>query len=74
VAICYYVPRGVMQTEFRGCGASAAEFTETERLHAAMAYKRPPGNLDPDRDPPSYAALTTDDSPRVVCRAAGRPH
>jgi hypothetical protein len=70
----WHVPRGVMQTEFRGCGASAAEFTETERLHAAMAYQRPPGNLDPDRDPPSYAALTTDDSPRVVCRAAGRPH
>jgi hypothetical protein len=63
----WHVPRGVMQPGINRCSASGADFTEMERLHARIAYQRPPGNLDPDRDPAGYAALVLGDSPRVVC-------
>jgi len=40
--------------------------TTTEQLHAAIAYSRPSGNLDPDVDPQSGAALTAGDETPVV--------
>lgn len=43
-------------TAFHGC--ATASFTADERLHARLAYLRPPGNLDVDADPDSFLALT----------------
>ncbi len=63
----WHVPRGVMQTGINRCAGNAADFTDEERLHARIAYQRAPGNLDPDRDPAGYAAVTTGDRPMVVC-------
>ena len=40
--------------------------TTTEQLHAAAAYSRPQGNLDPDVDPQSGAALTAGGETAVV--------
>lgn len=41
--------------------------TTTEQLHAAIAYSRPSGNLDPDIDPQSGAAMTAGDpTPEVI--------
>lgn len=41
--------------------------TPTEQLHAAIAYSRAPGNLDPDVDPKSGAAMTAGvETPRVI--------
>jgi hypothetical protein len=63
----WHVPRGVMQPGINRCAANAANFSEIERLHARIAYQRPPGNLDPDRDPDGYAALRTGESPQIAC-------
>jgi hypothetical protein len=41
--------------------------TDKERFHAALAYSRPVGNMDPDRDP-SFALSATAEgrAPTVV--------
>lgn len=54
------------------CPAGAV--SELERLHAAIAYRRPPGNLDPDRDPSSAvtAALLAEEPLSVSCFIGGR--
>lgn len=58
---------GIMNTSQRRC--SNLQFAEVERLHARMAYSRPPGNLDPDIDPASFAALTAmGTAPLIQCR------
>jgi hypothetical protein len=44
------------------------QFTERERFHARIAYSRPSGNADPDRDPSSFLAIETGASPRIYCR------
>jgi hypothetical protein len=52
----WHVSSGVMQAEdFVDCGT--INFTQTERLHGSIAYRRPSGNLDIDRDPSSFSAL-----------------
>ena len=43
-------------------------FSDNERFHARIAYSRPVGNLDPDRDPISFSAVETTVPPLVVCR------
>jgi hypothetical protein len=35
----------------------AGQLSAAESYHAGIVYSRPRGNLDPDRDPPSGAAL-----------------
>ena len=44
-----------MYNTFNACNAT---LSARERLHAAISYSRPPGNVDPDTDPPSSIALT----------------
>ena len=45
----------VMYNTFNACNTT---ISTRERLHAAISYSRPPGNVDPDSDPPSSVALT----------------
>lgn len=40
----------------------AGQLSAAESYHAGIVYSRPRGNLDPDRDPPSGAALTGSNS------------
>jgi hypothetical protein len=45
------------------------DFAPQERLHARLAYSRPPGNTDADKDPSSFLNLTASErSPIVMCR------
>lgn len=37
-----------------------------EKYHAAIAYSRPRGNLDPDNDPSSGRFMTSDTMPRIL--------
>jgi hypothetical protein len=39
----------------------AGQLSAAEAYHAGIVYSRPRGNLDPDRDPPSGAALVGSD-------------
>ena len=56
-----------------GSGCSALEkavITPLEAAHARIAYQRPPGNRDPDRDPNGFALATggrARESRTVVC-------
>jgi hypothetical protein len=54
-----------------GCSSFEGEvITPTEAMHAAIAYRRPPGNRDPDTDPDG-SMLVTDGSlgqRTVICR------
>lgn len=47
---------------------SNRQFSDLERQHARIAYSRPAGNMDPDRDPGSFLAVETDRPVRVACR------
>ena len=58
---------GIMNTD-RTRVCHNRQFSEIERLHARIAYSRPNGNMDPDRDPSSFLAVETDVPARVVCR------
>lgn len=56
-----------------GCSSFENEvITPAEAVHARIAYSRPPGNLDPDRDPDNSAfslrEASISDSRTVVCR------
>jgi len=42
------------------------EFSQEERVHAAIVYARPNGNRDTDEDPAGYAAVETAAPPVVV--------
>lgn len=45
------------------------DFSTQERLHARVAYSRPAGNTDADKDPSSFLNLApTETSPVVFCR------
>ena len=43
-------------------------FSETERLHARVAYSRPNGNTDIDKDPSFFTAIDTGERTRIRCR------
>ena len=43
-------------------------FSETERVHARVAYARAPGNTDTDHDPSTFSAVETGLAPRIICR------
>lgn len=49
----------------RRCGN--VEFSAGERLHARVAYSRPRGNMDVDRDPLPYAAMEHGEPRMIVC-------
>lgn len=67
----WHTPDGVMIGTFDDC--SGTTFTEDERVHARLAYMRPNGNRDLDRDPATFLAFTTENTPEVICsRPAGR--
>jgi hypothetical protein len=52
----WHVSSGVMQAhDFLNC--PTVNFTASERLHGAVAYRRPSGNVDVDKDPSSFSAL-----------------
>jgi len=62
----YHVPQGMMRGTIGQCATTT--FTEPERFHATLAYKRPAGNADPDNDPGSFAAATAGTAgPEVSC-------
>ena len=52
-------------------GCAPATLSSDERHHVAIAYRRPPGNLDPDWDPQTSAAAqlvpSASDAPVVYC-------
>ena len=49
--------RGSLMFPFIAGDCPAGQLSAAESFHAGIAYSRPRGNLDPDRDPPSGAAL-----------------
>jgi hypothetical protein len=51
----YHTETGIMATESQGCGNITV--SEAERHHARIAYSRPNGNMDIDRDPTTYSLL-----------------
>jgi len=50
-------PRALMYPYAAG-NCPAGTLSADERYHSTLAYTRPRGNMDPDRDPPSGALLT----------------
>lgn len=67
----WHVSSGVMQAKsFVNC--PKIEFTEAERLHGSIAYRRPSGNRDIDKDPASFSALAAPGgSPPIRCFRGG---
>lgn len=58
---------GIMhRTQGRTC--ADLQFSDDERLHARVAYQRPVGNIDVDRDPITYLAAQAGTAPLVTCR------
>ena len=42
-------------------------FSDLERHHTRIAYSRPQGNMDPDRDPSTFVAVETANPPHIFC-------
>ena len=66
----WHVPNGMMIAELNDCRGTL--FTETERLHARMAYQRPNGNRDLDVDPLSFQSLVGEPPREVTCHNVPR--
>jgi hypothetical protein len=66
----WHTPDGVMIAQMNDCRGTT--FSPDERLHARMAYLRPPGSRDIDQDPVSFQALSGDDAPVIRCNKARR--
>lgn len=64
----WHVEAGVMVSAFDNCLGTT--LTEAERVHARLAYLRPVGNRDIDRDPTTFQALVDDSPPLVTCSNA----
>jgi len=62
--------RHVMQP-FVGCGPGERSSSPEERFHAAIAYRRPIGNQDPDHDPSHVFASTADFAAPPVLLSCG---
>jgi len=62
----WHVDHGIM-TPVVSRECADVKFTEAERVHAQLAYKRPVGNMDPDRDPANSSAAITGDAKMVAC-------
>lgn len=63
----WHVPGGMMVAELDDCYGTT--FTQNEQLHAKIAYQRPNGNTDIDRDPLTFHAVTTGEAPQITCRS-----
>lgn len=59
---------GLMRGSGFGCGEPA--FSDAERYHARIAYRRQPGNLDIDRDAAGVTALQASPAPPPVVACA----
>ena len=67
----WHVEKGIMNPYVSPiCGN--VQFSEAEKVHARIAYRRPNGNMDQDRDPGDYAASLTTAVTRVSCPIAAR--
>ena len=66
----WHVPGGMMVAELDDCYGTT--FSQEEQLHARLAYQRPNGNVDIDRDPITFHAVTTGSAPQVTCRSRRR--
>jgi hypothetical protein len=68
----YHTSRNdIMNTATRVRRCPNTLFSEDERYHARLAYKRPRGSLDIDRDPSSFSAIQAGEAgnaPLVICR------
>ncbi len=64
----WHTRSGVMLGAFNDCGTTV--LGEAERLHARLAYLRPPGNVDLDRDPATFYGLIEENPPLVTCNNA----
>lgn len=60
--------RGSLMYPFVAGDCPAGALSAAESYHAKLAYMRPRGNLDPDRDPPSGAAFAAGSEPRILVR------
>jgi hypothetical protein len=59
--------QGVMSpSRVRSCGN--VNFSSEEQLHARVAYLRPLGNVDLDRDPETFSSLISGEPQLVICR------
>ena len=65
----WHVDRGIM-TAVVSNDCANVQFSEHERVHARLAYRRPAGNVDPDRDPNSFATVAPAEAARVACALA----
>lgn len=63
----WHVPGGMMVAELDDCYGTT--FSQEEQLHASVAYQRPNGNVDIDRDPVTFHAVTTGGAPQITCRS-----
>lgn len=64
----WHVEEGLMVGAFEDCRGTT--FTEAEQVHARLAYLRPVGSRDIDRDPTTFEALVGDSPPLVTCNNA----
>ena len=64
----WHTASGVMLGQFNDCGSTT--LSEPELLHARLAYLRPPGNVDLDRDPVTFNGMIEDRQPLVTCNGA----
>lgn len=60
----WHTRSGVMLGAFNDCGSTT--LSEPERIHARLAYLRPPGNVDLDRDPLNFNAFAAEENPPLV--------
>lgn len=67
----WHVDRGIMTAVVSNHCANV-QFSDAERVHARLAYRRPAGNNDPDRDPTNFAAITAGAAPRIACPIEAR--
>ena len=64
----WHIPGGGIMNPARFRACSNLSFSDDERLHARVAYLRPNGNADIDRDHALFAALDTGERVRIRCR------
>jgi hypothetical protein len=66
----WHTAAGLMLGAFNSCNGTT--LSEPERVHARLAYLRPPGNVDLDRDPTTLNAFIEENPPLVTCHNAPR--
>lgn len=68
----FYHTAAAYEPYWRDPECDGAGLSDALRYHAAVMYSRPPGNLDPDTDPPSFSFAVTGEGrqPVVSCTLA----